>query len=44
MVKLSSETKNGGVREWTNRLVLKTMLCLRGTWVRIPPPPPRDVS
>jgi hypothetical protein len=29
----------GGVREWTNRTVSKTVVVVRPPWVRIPPPP-----
>ena len=30
----------GGVREWFNRTVLKTVVSEMAPWVRIPPPPP----
>jgi hypothetical protein len=35
-----SGTFFGGVREWFNRAVLKTVVLVKlGPWVRIPPPP-----
>src|ERR1700680_1885151 len=33
------ESPVGGVREWTNRTVSKTVVVARPPWVRIPPPP-----
>ena len=31
--------QGGGVAEWFKATVLKTVVRLRGPWVRIPPPP-----
>ena len=38
------EKANGGVVEWPNTAVLKTVRPERVSWVRIPPPPPTSLG
>ena len=35
---------NGGMAEWTNATVLKTVISATVSWVRIPLPPPESTK